>query len=718
MSPSPSRYAEVLAEQLESLRQNLLNQYNEETDLLRAANDELRRRLQQQNRDPDASRDPFEPGLDSVEEAREPEARLVPFRWYDMAGGLLEAALAKEQELMLPAQPEEASLVMRPAWKFSMQEALKREGRDAYQSAEHTAKASVRINEFVQDDSCLQRFVIPPQNKFQVLWSIVCSLLILWDAITIPLEMFNVPEFGVVLDRVGIFSWVFWMVDIPLHFFFGVQLEGTTELRPQKLAQLYLRSWFLVDLLVVLIDWMLFLLEAAVMSSDETSVLKSARYLRTLRLPRLFRLLRVVKLYRELSLLANRFLSTYAYMVMKVVAGLCVMLAINHLIACAWYGIGSWPDGENTWIKRAEMHGAGSQEGIAGFADNYAASMHWALTQFTPATNNIAPYNAAERFFAIWVILLAMGVFSSFIGSISATVSSLRTARADQYQKQSKLLQFFIERDLSVELFGKVQEALKRVGNLEVRVKESEVSLIQGIPERFKMELHEEMYMSALMKLGCWPSWRNEGQRPFFRNLCHQAMSEHVSTPGQDFFLPGADCQRVYVLQSGSMGYSFREQMPIPLRAQDVLCLPCLWAEWYHRGRLTSNAICYIAGVDCEEFCRQAINFGGRLVQFLQIYGILLVGAVEALEEQRLATDLSLEEDKLSDVASRAERFASMSKAAIEMNDLGASTNGSLFVVATASCTHSEATSSKELSYFWKSGTPTAPMIGKTTQAL
>ncbi|CAE7944404.1 pll, partial [Symbiodinium sp. KB8] len=53
VSPSPSRYAEVLAEQLESLQQNLLNQYNEETDLLRAANDELRRRLQQQNRDPD-----------------------------------------------------------------------------------------------------------------------------------------------------------------------------------------------------------------------------------------------------------------------------------------------------------------------------------------------------------------------------------------------------------------------------------------------------------------------------------------------------------------------------------------------------------------------------------------------------------------------------------------------------------------------------------------
>ena len=36
---------------------------------------------------------------------------------------------------------------------------------------------------------------------------------------------------------------------------------------------------------------------------------------------------------------------------------------------------------------------------------------------------------------------LAMGVFSSFIGSISATVSSLRSARAEQALKQAKLLQ-------------------------------------------------------------------------------------------------------------------------------------------------------------------------------------------------------------------------------------------------------------------------------------
>ena len=33
----------------------------------------------------------------------------------------------------------------------------------------------------------------------------------------------------------------------------------------------------------------------------------------------------------------------------------------------------------------------------ADFPTSYAASMHWSLTQFTPATNNIAPVSGLER---------------------------------------------------------------------------------------------------------------------------------------------------------------------------------------------------------------------------------------------------------------------------------------------------------------------------------
>eukprot|EP00913_Durusdinium_trenchii_P024862 g23336.t1 len=47
-----------------------------------------------------------------------------------------------------------------------------------------------------QDGSCLGRFVFGPYSMFPLLWSVVGCALILWDLVTIPLEMFNnIPQF-------------------------------------------------------------------------------------------------------------------------------------------------------------------------------------------------------------------------------------------------------------------------------------------------------------------------------------------------------------------------------------------------------------------------------------------------------------------------------------------------------------------------------------------
>ena len=239
----------------------------------------------------------------------------------------------------------------------------------------------------------------------------------------------------------------------------------------------------------------------------------------------MIRLLRVAKLQRELSLVANRYLSTHAFMVMKIVAHLLMMLAINHVIACCWYGVGSSnPDGRN-WLAKSELE-------EATFIDRYIWSLHWALTQFTPSTNNIAPDNGWERFFAIWVILLAMGVFSSFVGSISSTVSSLRAARVEHIKRHAKLLQFFIERNLSLELYGRVQAAIRK-DEVKVRLQETEVSLLQRLPHQFKLHMHEEMFMGLLTSLPFWPRWSYSEDSVFFQRLCHGAVVEVAASPGE-----------------------------------------------------------------------------------------------------------------------------------------------------------------------------------------
>ena len=191
------------------------------------------------------------------------------------------------------------------------------------------------------------------------------SIFIVWDLVTIPLEFFDIPEFIKFLGDVGYVSLTYWILDIPTNLVFGREIKGKLEMRPSVLLRLYLRSWFALDVVVIFIDVMLIVLEGILSAG-----FRSARFLRTLRLLRLLRLVRVAKLQQALSLVANRFLSAHAFMVMKVVAGLVMILAINHLIACCWYGIGTVQLDGKSWILQSEIS--------TDFPEAYAASIHWA----------------------------------------------------------------------------------------------------------------------------------------------------------------------------------------------------------------------------------------------------------------------------------------------------------------------------------------------------
>lgn len=71
-------------------------------------------------------------------------------------------------------------------------------------------------------------------------------------------------------------------------------------------------------------------------------------------------------------------------------SGLFMMLVTNHIIACCWFGVSSFQQGGRSWIDEMQLD-------TTDFSESYAASLHWSLTQFTPATNNINPESASER---------------------------------------------------------------------------------------------------------------------------------------------------------------------------------------------------------------------------------------------------------------------------------------------------------------------------------
>lgn len=676
-TPGQASFEECLNEQFTSLRSTLLQKHRASTQHLRVTNLTLRHQLQALR-----SRGILEAKVPPHELASHTDVEIelgdydrVQQRWADMTSKLLR----HDDEVLdghAPLMPHWHVLRLHSTWQISLEETMRFGRKRLMEEMELEAghhrtgsRTTLRFNDtFIDERSCLRHFVVGPRSKIQFCWACLATILIVWDIMTLPLELFPIHDFVRIVDAMAIASWIFWLIDIPLHLFFGVQVAGTNELRPPVLWSLYLRSWFLVDFLVVAIDATVIALDGLEAGSVSSPMFRSARLIRALRMVRLVRLIRVARLERTLTLLANRFLSTYSFMVMKLMGYLLLLLAVNHVTACCWYGIGVW-SGDRNWMQRLEIE-------EASFLDSYVSAMHWALTQFTPSTNNIAPDNPWERFFAIWVILLAMGVFSSFIASISSTVNSMRLARAEEIKQKADLRQFFMDRNLSVDLFGKVQAVLAKEGLFEVRKLENQVQLVQTIPERFKVQLHREMYMNSLTKLGIWPKWGHQEDAQFLLTVCHHGMKEHVSMLGQDVFMPGRDCREVYIIDSGSLEYSASGQMPFECTASatdSVLCLPALWAEWTHRGRLTANCgLCYYNGIDCEQFCSLAINFGGVLCHYLKILGILLVGAIESLDEEAIhVTDVSVQTHvPLTGIVHRATQFASIQTTATALKQL------------------------------------------------
>ncbi|CAK9058292.1 unnamed protein product [Durusdinium trenchii] len=179
----------------------------------------------------------------------------------------------------------------------------------------------------------------------------------------------------------------------------------------------------------------------------------------------------------------------------------------------------------------------------------YVASLHWSLTQFTPSTNNVAPTNSLERLFAIFVILLAMGCFSSFVGSITATVNALRSIQATKTKQHSEvppaiqlassLLGYRGPREPKSAERDPPQYVIRTEKLMDDPLMENEVTMLKFLPKRFRMGRADRLEVSRL-DVGCGNDVDDEG----------------VSGPGTWFrryraAAASTECHAAYLMQPG-----------------------------------------------------------------------------------------------------------------------------------------------------------------------
>lgn len=130
---------------------------------------------------------------------------------------------------------------------------------------------------------------------------------------------------------------ILFTVDIVVTFFSAYKdddKELVTDCR--RIANSYLRSWFLLDCIVCFPFELL-----------ETSGSRSSNYnklLRLMRLPRLIRFLKIIKVLKQIKIL-NKYRWYKRFMnklkmnagLTRMIAGVIVTIVVTHLMACFWH---------------------------------------------------------------------------------------------------------------------------------------------------------------------------------------------------------------------------------------------------------------------------------------------------------------------------------------------------------------------------------------------
>ena len=433
----------------------------------------------------------------------------------------------------------------------------------------------------------LQAMVLPPDGKRRLFWLVFSLLLIAYDMVMVPLSVFELDTSSFE-TAVTVFSATFWTIDFILAFFVGYYVSGSLELRPHMTALNYMKTWMMADLILLAFEWTDVIISEM---PSLPSLIRASRSLRILRFLRSAKLLRAAKLPSFMKSIPFISRSEYITLSLGILKQLLFILFINHTIASVWYLLGQ----NNGWLYTYEIP-------TNDWWYTYLITLHWSLTQFTPASMTVQPTNIHERGFNVAVVIFALVTFSSFVSSITNLMTHLRNLESAEAIMFSKLEDFMQSRKFSFYLTVRVRRYLEqRLAEKRSKPEEGDIILLERLSEPLKMEVHFEMHSPTLTKHALFFAYSRLNE-PAVMKLCHSAVKT-ILLSGEDYlFAKGETAKSMFFVLSGSLTYTMEIGAPTPVQAPAFFTEMVLWAPWSHNGTMRAKTDCKILLLDAEKF--------------------------------------------------------------------------------------------------------------------
>mmetsp|Transcript_13917 Transcript_13917/g.24332 ORF Transcript_13917/g.24332 Transcript_13917/m.24332 type:complete len:1043 (-) Transcript_13917:29-3157(-) len=449
----------------------------------------------------------------------------------------------------------------------------------------------------------LRTCMIPPTSLVCVTWELWGLLMIGYDFVFLPLQIFTLQDstFMVAMEWI---QRIFWTISIPFSFFVGYVLkDGKVELRPSKVRRHYCCTWFPFDFTVVVSDWA----EVILKTFEFLGAMRLVKTVRVSRILRMIRVFRTIKLPKAMESLDMRIFSEKTVILLGIGKISLLFMGLSHLIACTWYGVGrygSQDDYHGGWV----MHYGYLNESLSY---RYMTSLHWALTQFI-GSMDVQPRNLAERSFANVMLLCSFVITAWFVSSITAQITRLQIIAGGRDGQFAVLRQYLWHHKITTKLAMRVVRSAQQALDQQTKnASEKDVELLSFVSEPLRAEIHYEMYYNTL---SVHPFFRHcdDLNRHVVRELCNSGIEVISAHDGDMLFTAGEvpTNLQMYFIVGGLMGYSW-EDATFPVTERMWACEAVLWIDWVHLGNLQAYHAVTIQAVDADIF-RQVLTKGQR----------------------------------------------------------------------------------------------------------
>jgi len=479
----------------------------------------------------------------------------------------------------------------------------------------------------------LSDFLMSPTSRRRMLWDFAGILFLFFDFLWMPLQVFEPRRFLTIQT----FDWmatIYWTCDILANCMTGyITHDGKVEKRCSAVLRRYILSGpFCMDFFIVAVDWLVAVLDATGSADDDTAdnagALRVGKFFRVMRIMRAFRLLRLRKLRHLLFLLQDHINSEIIFIFFNTAKNLGSIMAMNHIIACLWWLIGASDVGEGNWRGRYSM----DKESMA---TQYLVSLHWSLTQFTPATMHVNPQNSVERTFTVCVIVIAMLSFSTFVSSITASMTRIRALQGSELSQYFMLRKFLRENNVSRDLSARVHRYINLAEQIHRRrIEIGKVELLNVLSGPLRVELQKELFAPHFEKHDFFRHY-SQASNAAMSQLCYSATERRYVGRGDLLFSCASSSKFMGFLAKGCLlyqrppgmrwstrKYSTNHITPghlaaytarnkkrfIMVREGTWYCEACLWVPWVHHGTMAALIESEIITLNSDLFRQVALE--------------------------------------------------------------------------------------------------------------